>query len=60
MMNGEVTKSIMTSSLVINAASSKSSQPEQIALLYRIIACHGLRVRRTRNSVLLHSNKDLN
>ena len=35
MMNGEVTKSLMTSSLVINAAGSKNSRTEQIAFLYR-------------------------
>ena len=35
MMNGEVTKSLMTSSLVIEAARSKDTQAEQIAFLYR-------------------------
>ena len=37
MMNGEVTKSLMTSSLIINAAGSKNSRTEQIAFLY--LAC---------------------
>jgi len=35
MMNGEFTKSLMTSSLVIKAAGSKETQVEQIAFLYR-------------------------
>lgn len=35
MMNGEFTKSLMTSSLVIKAAGSKKTQVEQIAFLYR-------------------------
>ncbi|MBQ12377.1 MAG: hypothetical protein CMJ45_12620 [Planctomyces sp.] len=35
MMNGEVTKSLMTSSLVIKAARTKNTQVEQIAFLYR-------------------------
>ena len=35
MMNGKVTKSLMTSSLVINAARGKDTQVEQIAFLYR-------------------------
>ena len=35
MMNGEVTKSLMTSSLVIKAARRKHTQVEQIAFLYR-------------------------
>ena len=35
MMNGEVTKSLMTSSLVIKAAERKNAQAEQIAFLYR-------------------------
>ena len=35
MMNGEVTKSLMTSSLVIKAARKKNTQVEQIACLYR-------------------------
>ena len=35
MMNGEVTKSLMTSSLVIKAARRKNTQVEQIAFLYR-------------------------
>ncbi|MEE3371569.1 MAG: DUF1549 domain-containing protein [Planctomycetota bacterium] len=35
MMNGEVTKSLMTSSLVINATRGKDTQVEQIAFLYR-------------------------
>ena len=35
MMNGEVTKSLMTNSLVIKAAQSKNTQVEQIAFLYR-------------------------
>ena len=42
MMNGEVTKSLMTSSLIINAAGSKNSRTEQIAFLY-LHACLGLR-----------------
>ena len=35
MMNGEVTKSLMTSSLVIKAARKKNTQVEQIGFLYR-------------------------
>tara|TARA_B100001939_G_scaffold288633_1_gene259569 strand:- start:536 stop:940 length:405 start_codon:yes stop_codon:yes gene_type:complete len=35
MMNGEVTKNLMTSSLVIKAAQQKSTQIDQIELLYR-------------------------
>ena len=35
MMNGEVTKSLMTDSLVIKEARSKNTQAEQIAFLYR-------------------------
>ena len=35
MMNGEMTKSLMTSSLVINATRKKNTQVEQIAFLYR-------------------------
>jgi len=35
MMNGEVTKSLMTNSLVIKAARKKNTQAEQIAFLYR-------------------------
>ena len=35
MMNGKVTKSLMSSSLVIKTARGKRSQAEQIALLYR-------------------------
>ena len=35
MMNGEFTKSLMTSSLIIKAAGSKKTQVEQIAFLYR-------------------------
>ena len=35
MMNGEFTKSVMNTSLIIKAAQRKSTQVEQIALLYR-------------------------
>ena len=35
MMNGEFTKSLMNTSLIIKAAQRKSTQVEQIALLYR-------------------------
>jgi hypothetical protein len=35
MMNGEVTKSLMTNSLVLNTTRKKSTQVEQIAFLYR-------------------------
>ena len=35
MMNGEITKSLMTSSSLIQATSNKNTQVEQIALLYR-------------------------
>lgn len=35
MMNGELTKSLMNSSLIIKAAQSRNTQVEQIALLYR-------------------------
>ena len=52
MMNGEVTKSIMTSSLVINAASSKNSQPEQIALLYRACLSRSPREKDTKQCVI--------
>ena len=35
MMNGDIAKSVMTSSLAIKTAQSKNTQAEQIAFLYR-------------------------
>ena len=60
MMNGEITKSLMTSSLVIEAARRKTNQVEQIALLYRTCLSRLPRERDTKQCIAaLHQGLEL-
>ncbi|MAR10787.1 MAG: hypothetical protein CL681_12520 [Blastopirellula sp.] len=60
MMNGEVTESLMTSSLVIEAARRKNNPVEQIALLYRTCLSRPPRERDTKQCIAaLQSGLDL-
>tara|TARA_Y100001960_G_scaffold330529_1_gene424797 strand:+ start:354 stop:2144 length:1791 start_codon:yes stop_codon:yes gene_type:complete len=51
MMNGEFTKSLMTSSLVLKAAGSRKTQAEQVAFLYRTCLSRLPRAQDTRQCI---------